>query len=373
MNNILKKGATKAWQLLLMYVLLFTSSCSKDDYNNTFTKADFTTAIQGLSVTFHNQTLRADSCQWDFGDGQKSIEFSPVHTYARSDYYSITMRAYRDGKVAAMKSVMLTAGTISGFRYEVETDGLTVKFTNQSENGVSYQWDFNDGSTAEETSPTHTYLTYGRKNVLLKVIGAAGDTAKALVPVLLSPDITSPITAWDKVTAAITRDAANVASKMFQLKMAYNNKYLFLYCEFDKLTTEELKNTPVGFFMDADGNTTTGNQGVYGAGCDTFIDGPLFSTGGSMFDSALDGGGWDWKNYRPTLERIKVSDIATLPNKHAAVVLAIDRNEMLPFGSRVGAGLSFSGSSWGFTPPWTNLKAYLDLATGRITFERFPQ
>lgn len=47
----------------------------------------------------------------------------------------------------------------------VET-GLTVDFTNTSSAG-SYSWDFDDGNSSTQTSPTHTYATAGTYNVCL--------------------------------------------------------------------------------------------------------------------------------------------------------------------------------------------------------------
>jgi PKD repeat protein len=39
---------------------------------------------------------------------------------------------------------------------------LTVTFTNKSEDAVSYEWDFGDGTTSTEESPVHTYPGKGK-------------------------------------------------------------------------------------------------------------------------------------------------------------------------------------------------------------------
>lgn len=47
----------------------------------------------------------------------------------------------------------------------------TVDFSNNSQNGVSYLWDFGDGDTSSVYSPSHTYNNYGVYSVKLKVDG----------------------------------------------------------------------------------------------------------------------------------------------------------------------------------------------------------
>ena len=55
-------------------------------------------------------------------------------------------------------------------------DELTVTFTNTSENGVSYAWDFGDSNSSTEESPTHTYEEGGEYTVSLTVTGEEGST-----------------------------------------------------------------------------------------------------------------------------------------------------------------------------------------------------
>ncbi len=45
-----------------------------------------------------------------------------------------------------------------------------VQFTNQSEKAETYEWDFGDGNTSKEASPTHRYLSSGNYTVKLKAM-----------------------------------------------------------------------------------------------------------------------------------------------------------------------------------------------------------
>ncbi len=53
--------------------------------------------------------------------------------------------------------------------------GNSVAFTNTSLFGVTYNWDFGDGTTSSATSPSHTYANDGIFNVSVKASNSAGD------------------------------------------------------------------------------------------------------------------------------------------------------------------------------------------------------
>lgn len=55
-------------------------------------EASFTVETNGLTVTFTNTSLDAESYSWDFGDGNTSTEASPMHTYASSQAYVVTLK-----------------------------------------------------------------------------------------------------------------------------------------------------------------------------------------------------------------------------------------------------------------------------------------
>jgi gliding motility-associated-like protein len=49
-----------------------------------------------VDITFFNQSANADNYLWDFGDGQTSTEFSPVHHYTTDGTYKVTLTAFRE-------------------------------------------------------------------------------------------------------------------------------------------------------------------------------------------------------------------------------------------------------------------------------------
>ncbi|CAG0955445.1 Collagenase ColH [Anaerolineales bacterium] len=53
---------------------------------------------------------------------------------------------------------------------------FAVKFTDQSQRAMTWQWDFGDGTTSTEQSPTHTYQARGTYTVALTAINPSGSS-----------------------------------------------------------------------------------------------------------------------------------------------------------------------------------------------------
>lgn len=54
---------------------------------------DLKEPIVGQPVAFYNNSQNGDKFEWDFGDGYKSNESSPVHTFSSTGSYKITLTA----------------------------------------------------------------------------------------------------------------------------------------------------------------------------------------------------------------------------------------------------------------------------------------
>ena len=157
--------------------------------------ADFTTSVQGLGqIQFTDTSVNAVDWAWDFGDGTTSSAQSPLHTFAVSAPYTITLTVTSpDGcTVAISKTITVSATTNLAADFHINATeqcltGNSFKFTNQSRisqpNGhviSDYLWDFGDGNTAVTANPTHTYALAGKYTVTLTVTESPTGTQSSI-------------------------------------------------------------------------------------------------------------------------------------------------------------------------------------------------
>jgi gliding motility-associated-like protein len=133
------------------------------------------------SFTENSGTNSGASYYWQFGDGYGSIQPAAVHTYGASGSYPVTLTVTSAAGCANSASttynVTVNPGSIADFSSEGK-DGTTLsplyQFNNESQNAVSYQWEFGDGASSTLTDPQHAYAGKGEYTVTLITSSSAG-------------------------------------------------------------------------------------------------------------------------------------------------------------------------------------------------------
>ena len=76
--------------------------------------------------------------------------------------------------------LMSCAKPIADFSVQSVKKKVTVpqRFENKSQKAKTYEWNFGDGTTSSEQSPSHTYYHSGNYNVTLKAIDGKKSTTK---------------------------------------------------------------------------------------------------------------------------------------------------------------------------------------------------
>ena len=85
-------------------IMLFLTSCAVKP------TASFSLPAQKhvapAEIAFTNTSLKADSYEWDFGDGTKSTEANPKHLFAQSGNYAVVLKATKGSKTTIFKQMV---------------------------------------------------------------------------------------------------------------------------------------------------------------------------------------------------------------------------------------------------------------------------
>ena len=135
---------------------------------------------------------------WDFGDGGTDSSQNPTHIYGVGGTYSVTLTVFNSDSCSSSISKNVTVLTTPNINISGDDgDGDTrkclivgdtdtvdvVTFVNSSTPGITYTWDFGDGTpnatqtyvTAPDTL-THSFNSYGTFNVICSAIDTNGCT-----------------------------------------------------------------------------------------------------------------------------------------------------------------------------------------------------
>lgn len=150
----------------------------------------------GDPVAFESDPTTGDNYIWDPGDGSEFLSGAEVtHIYTESGVYEVDLEVSTFNGCLATSSfsfVEVLPKGIAMFEVVAETSAVlpaaTFTFNNLSDGAVSYSWDFGDGTTSEQESPTHTYREAGSYTVSLRVIDQAGcESSFTLGPINITP------------------------------------------------------------------------------------------------------------------------------------------------------------------------------------------
>ncbi len=144
---------------------------------------------------------------WDFGDGTRSQEQHPTHTYEKEGIFTITLTVSNSfGADSEVKTNLIPIiGTnddvLAGFSASnnVGVAPFSARFNNNSGGKITgFTWQFGDGATSSEKDPAHLYAKTGEFDVSLSVKGAlSSDTEKKpkFIKIISNQDVAAWFTA----------------------------------------------------------------------------------------------------------------------------------------------------------------------------------
>lgn len=123
---------------------------------------------------------------WDFGDGTVNTYLPPtafpvyaIHVYISPGTYTVLRNVkFSTGILTYSIQVQVNTLPVANFNNTVACNGNSMTFTDMSIANapaiVSHSWNFGDGGSSTQDSPSHTYSTYGIYNVTLTIINSNG-------------------------------------------------------------------------------------------------------------------------------------------------------------------------------------------------------
>ncbi len=180
--------------------------------------ADFTfinNQCAELSVNFTNTSLgttAATTFLWNFGDSLTATTANPNHTFLAGGTYNVTLTQTNGPGCTSSKMQVFTAKDIPNISISgADADGdlrncllpgdpttsEMVTFSNTTTNGVSYVWDFGDGTGPVTTNSLaalpHTYTARGTYTVTMTATHANGCTATTSTTVIFENFVAAAI------------------------------------------------------------------------------------------------------------------------------------------------------------------------------------
>ncbi len=120
-----------------------------------------------------DQSIKAKTWRWDFGDGNSSTEPSPEHYYQQDGNYPVTL-IVRRGACTDTATTMVNVCLFPKAEFYYEINGIEIYFYNTSLRADSLAWDFMDGSGSSLANPLHSFSVTGEYNVVLHVYNDCG-------------------------------------------------------------------------------------------------------------------------------------------------------------------------------------------------------
>jgi gliding motility-associated-like protein len=207
------------------------------------------TSIAPAGFPFSNTSF-----EWDFGDGSPRVKAGTAainHTYTTAGTYNVRLilndSSYCNSPDTVFKPLRIATNVKAQFKLPPAACApYLAKFENTSLAGESFIWNFGDGQTSTDVSPTHLYPNVGTYNITLVAIDSStcniADTTRYTLVVSDKPTA--------KFTAAPKPPTVNTPITFTNLSLGAV-RYKWLFGDGDSLLTNSAQ--PVSHEYNATG------------------------------------------------------------------------------------------------------------------------
>lgn len=230
--------------LYTLLMFLFIASCKDDnEISNLLPEAAFNVSNDdpeiGESITFTDTSTDEDGeivrWIWNFEDGSTATDQNTQHTFTVAGTYEVSLVVTDDdgGQDSATVSLIVTDPDVENqaptaaftLSETLVQKGTEVSFTNSSTDAdgaiESYAWQFGDGGTSTQQSPTHYYTATGEFTVTLTV------TDNSDVSTSVTKDISVWGDKWSFATSAAIRQSSPAIADDGTIYFGSNDDYVY--------------------------------------------------------------------------------------------------------------------------------------------------
>jgi PKD repeat protein len=152
--------------------------------------ADVTIGCAPFTVQFFDESLNAASWSWSFPGGMpsSSTEQNPIVIYNTPGNYSVTLEVSNTAGTNTLTiTEYISVEDIPQPSFSSNITGSIGIFTNTSNGGTSFEWDFGDGTGSTEENPMHVYEEDGDYTVTLTVTNSCGSVSTSQDIIIATP------------------------------------------------------------------------------------------------------------------------------------------------------------------------------------------
>src|SRR5690606_22281581 len=115
---------------------------------------------------------------WDFGDGNISTEQHPSHSFSKEGEFTVqlTVTSAKGCSRTTSRKVNVLPTPQADFSFSDACVSKEISFRNTSSpaSGITYLWDFGDGTTSTLSDPVHAYENAQTYHVVLTATSPNG-------------------------------------------------------------------------------------------------------------------------------------------------------------------------------------------------------
>ncbi|MCF6241823.1 MAG: PKD domain-containing protein [Bacteroidales bacterium] len=226
-----------------------------------------------FTVKINNLSKHAIAYEWDFGDGNKSNDFMPQHTYRHPGVYKITLKAKGTGGVAIsfIDSIVVHKQAHAEILWPYESEILTgqkIQIPNYSKNVSKVEWSFGDKSVSNEKNGQHIFKQKGDYTICMKIWSEDGCVDSAVLNNVKVIDINEKIVFPNAFTPNLDGPASGYYNPMDVYNDVFFPKYIGTIEEyelriFSKFGVEVFKSNDISYGWNGYYQNRLMPEGVY--------------------------------------------------------------------------------------------------------------